>query len=315
MRTHWQVATLGIVAASILLGIPVRGAEANVDWINRINVTVTGDTLQKTGGCNGCPDAGAISRGQIRRGDGYVEFRPGETNTFWFAGLSHGDNGTVFEDIEFAFRFNGAGHADVMESGAYQGGDTTYAAGDLFRVAIVNGRVQYFKNGQLLHTSNKMPQYPLMLDTSLGTVGTTVHDANIVTTDRRTFYDDEGGGATSQSIYLDPRQQWVDTGVWVSRGDRIAVDAFGVVRLSGDPNDTARPAGADSGRRAPGAPFRNESAGALIARIGNSDPIFVGEYRSFVAPVSGRVYLSVNDDYLADNAGEYRVNVSVQPRF
>ena len=61
-----------------------------------------------------------------------------------------------------------------MESGVYQGGDTTYAAGDLFRVAVVNGRVQYFKNGQLLHTSDKTPQYPLMLDAALGSLGTTI---------------------------------------------------------------------------------------------------------------------------------------------
>src|SRR5918999_4223328 len=140
MRTHVRFATLGIVT-SILVGISVRGAEANVDWTNRINVNVVGDTLQKTSGCNGCDDAGAVSRGQIWRGDGYAEFRPGETNTIWFAGLSHGNDGTAFEDIEFAFRFNGAGRADVMESGIYQGGDTTYVVGDLFRIVVVNGRM------------------------------------------------------------------------------------------------------------------------------------------------------------------------------
>ena len=79
---------------------------------------------------------GATSQQQLTAGDGYVQFTVGETNTFWLAGLGHDDEGTGYADIDFAFRFNGAGSADVLENGVYAGGDTPYAAGDVLRVAI-----------------------------------------------------------------------------------------------------------------------------------------------------------------------------------
>lgn len=65
------------------------------------------------------------------------------------------------------------------------------------------------------------------------------------------------------------------------------------------------------GRRAHDAPILNQPAGALIARIGDYGPIFIGDRRSITAPVSGRVYLGVNDDHLAD---AFTVTVAIQPR-
>lgn len=99
-----------------------------------MNAIATGSSLQKTGGCDGCDDAGGASEQQLTAGDGYVEFTVGEMGTFWIAGLSHGNDSTFVNDIDFAFRFNGSGYADVLEGGTYQmGGDTTYAAGDVNR--------------------------------------------------------------------------------------------------------------------------------------------------------------------------------------
>jgi hypothetical protein len=54
-------------------------------------------------------------------------------------------------------------------------------------------------------------------------------------------------------------------------------------------------------------------AGGLIARIGNSAPVHVGDRTTRLrAPSGGRLFLSVNDDHLADNSGEFRVNITVQ---
>ena len=50
-------------------------------------------------------------------------------------------------------------------------------AGDVFRVAVVGGRVQYSRNGLLLRESANVPRYPLLLDTSLGSTSATVRDA------------------------------------------------------------------------------------------------------------------------------------------
>ena len=122
--------------------------------------------------------------------------------------------------------------------------------------------------------------------------------------------------ATSgQIVRVAPKQRWTDSGLDVRVGDRITFDAEGTMELSEGGTDTATPAGAKSGRRAPEAPLRQEVAGGLLARIGESAPLFIGAQRTIQrAPVSGRLYLGVNDDHLDDNNGEYRVSVTIQQR-
>jgi Ca2+-binding EF-hand superfamily protein len=118
--------------------------------------------------------------------------------------------------------------------------------------------------------------------------------------------------ATSgRAIVVDAARGWVDTGIAVSRGDRISIDATGTVTLSGNGSDVADPAGSRTGRRADSAPLRTDPAGALIARINDGAPVLVGNRRTFTAPASGRLYLAVNDDHFPDNAGQFRATVSV----
>jgi Ca2+-binding EF-hand superfamily protein len=135
---------------------------------------------------------------------------------------------------------------------------------------------------------------------------------NVLT--RAEFLDDGRAVSTSgQTIFVDPKNRWTDTGIDVQAGDTVNIDAEGRIQLSTDPNDTAGPAGSVSGRRAARAPLPRTPAGALVARIGNSNVLNVGTNGSLGrVPVSGRLYLGVNDDYLADNTGEFRVNVEVQ---
>ena len=109
-------------------------------------------------------------------------------------------------------------------------------------------------------------------------------------------------------------QEWTDTGITIRAGDTINFDAQGTVRLSNGRNDIAGAGGTLSGRREANAPLPNQVAGALIARIGNSPPLFIGNRRSVRAPFGGRLYLGVNDDYLNDNSGDFQVTVTVQPR-
>ena len=60
--------------------------------------------------------------------------------------------------------------------------------------------------------------------------------------------------------------------------------------------------------------FIGTTAGSLIARIGNGGINTVGDRRSVRANQTGRLYLGVNDDHLADNAGSFRVMVDVRER-
>jgi hypothetical protein len=181
----WKLLRAALVCGTFVC-TPAVGdaADQAVVWINVVNATVSGDVLQKTTGCDGCDDAGATSQQELPSGDGYIEFTVGEMNTFLVAGLSNGNTDTTLADIDFAFRFNGAGWADVLENGVYQlGGDTPYAAGDVFRIAVSGNKVHYIRNGALILESRKAPQYPLLLDASLGTMGATVRNARLGVSD------------------------------------------------------------------------------------------------------------------------------------
>jgi hypothetical protein len=176
-----RLRTLRVAAALAVASYVLLSAEDQaVSWIDAVNVSIVNGSLQKTSGCDGCDDAGAASQQQLIQGDGFVEFTVGEGNTLWAAGLSHGNTDTTYSDIDFAFLFNGGGWAAVFEDGVYQnGGDTPYLPGDVFRVAVAGGKIQYSRNGVMLHESQTAPQYPLMLDASLLTVGATIVNPRI----------------------------------------------------------------------------------------------------------------------------------------
>jgi len=122
------------------------------------------------------------------------------------------------------------------------------------------------------------------------------------------------GRLRGRMVTVDASERWVDTGINVERGNRITLTAEGTVRLSTNGNDISTPAGSATGRRAVNAPLADQIAGALIARIGSSAPIFVGANATIDAPTSGRLYLSVNDDHLLDNTGSYQVTVAAASR-
>lgn len=120
-------------------------------------------------------------------------------------------------------------------------------------------------------------------------------------------------GSSPREVVVPSTQRWFDTGIDVRAGTIIEYQANGTIHMSlNNENDGANPAGAWSGRHADNAPFRDKPAGALIGRIGNGAPIFMGEAGRLNASTSGRLYLSVNDDYLQDNSGEYRVTLTLR---
>jgi Big-like domain-containing protein len=150
----------------------------NVVWTSKVNVTSTGNSLQKTGGCDSCEDAGAISQERIFTPNGYMEFTAAATDKRLYAGLSNGNPGVTVAEIDFALALY-TGYAEVRESEVYRA-DITYTAGDVFRIAVEAGVVKYYKNGQVFHTSTSTPAaYPLLVDTALLSSGATVSNARI----------------------------------------------------------------------------------------------------------------------------------------
>jgi hypothetical protein len=123
-----------------------------------------------------------------------------------------------------------------------------------------------------------------------------------------------GGAQAGQTVRVNSQQRWTDTGLTVRQGDIITFNSSGQIQMSDNGQDLAGAAGAVSRRMAPDAPIKSVFAGALIGQIGGYPPFAIGDQRSITAPVSGRLYLGVNDDYLQDNRGEFSVAVGVQPR-
>ena len=114
------------------------------------NVTATGDSLVKTSGCDGCPDASAVSSGQLS-GSGVVQFVAAESGTLRYVGLGYGGAGTAPGDITFAIRLQN-GVADVRESNTYRT-EVGFTAGDTLSMTLEGGVVRYFKNGGIFYTS------------------------------------------------------------------------------------------------------------------------------------------------------------------
>lgn len=119
-------------------------------------------------------------------------------------------------------------------------------------------------------------------------------------------------GTAGDVVVVDSGVRWTDTGIDVRAGQTLTFDADGQIRMSDSGNDVAVAGGSASGRRAANSPVPSAPAGGLIARIGNRQPVYVGDRRALRAPASGRLYLGVNDDFLGDNEGQYRVTIDVR---
>jgi hypothetical protein len=140
-------------------------------------------------------------------------------------------------------------------------------------------------------------------------------DNNFRDTDRR---DNDRGdsrdarrpsGLREREVSVDSWLGWKDTGVEVRGGQTVYFSASGRVRWG--PNRQDGPAGERNSPRNDARPIPGRPAAALIGRIGDSNEFFfIGEEQGAIRMrSSGRLYLGVNDDYLKDNTGSFRVTV------
>ena len=67
-----------LLGVLVFVGVPLR-ADAGpgygpVTWQDAVNLTVSGASVTKNGGCDGCPDAYAVSGSQSAAQDTYLQF-------------------------------------------------------------------------------------------------------------------------------------------------------------------------------------------------------------------------------------------------
>jgi hypothetical protein len=101
---------------------------------------------------------------------------------------------------------------------------------------------------------------------------------------------------------------WNDTNVEVRPGQEIYFEASGRVRWGRDRNDSA--AGEPNSPANPNRPMPTRPAAALIGKIGreSTDVFFIGaETGPIRMRAGGRLLLGINDDFLPDNSGNFRV--------
>lgn len=115
------------------------------------------------------------------------------------------------------------------------------------------------------------------------------------------------GGMRERAITVSATEPWTDTGVQVRGGQTIYIEASGQVRWGRDRRDG--PAGEKNSPYNQARPLPSRPGAALIGRIGD-DVFFVGDDRGPIrVRGNGRLYLGVNDEYLDDNSGSFRVTV------
>jgi hypothetical protein len=131
--------------------------------------------------------------------------------------------------------------------------------------------------------------------------------------DRRDRRDDSPAGRPSgmreRVVGVDSWLPTKDTGVDVRAGQAVYFSATGRVRWG--PGRQDGPAGERNSPRNDQRPMPSRSAAALIGRVGDGDDyFFIGDDEGPIRMrSSGRLHLGVNDDFLTDNTGSFRVTV------
>lgn len=116
-------------------------------------------------------------------------------------------------------------------------------------------------------------------------------------------------GMRERSVSVDSWVPWSDSGIEVRAGQMVYFTASGRVRWG--PNRQDGPAGEHNSPRNDARPIPGRPAAGLLGRVGDStDVFFIGDDEGPIRMrSSGRLFLGVNDDYLKDNTGSFRVTV------
>jgi hypothetical protein len=163
-RTNSKLILTALVLAALCMAAPLFTGTVTaqaVTWVNGVNVTITGNSVEKTGGVNYTWDASAVSQQQIQDNDGadwYAEFTAPQTGASFFT-VSCQTQGASYAELQIQFGYNGNFTIYESAQNRYAG---THAAGDVFRIARVSGTIKYLKNGTVIHTSIAAPSYPLI---------------------------------------------------------------------------------------------------------------------------------------------------------
>ena len=142
-------------------------------WTSLVKTVATGATLQKTSGCGECFDGGATGTAPVTAG-GSVTFTVSAGHRL-VVGLGADTSASTSYAIDYAFSFWPGGTWEIREKNVYKK-EGAFTAADTFTVAVDGTAVKYYKNGALVYTSGVAATTPLVVDTSLASIGATVQN-------------------------------------------------------------------------------------------------------------------------------------------
>lgn len=115
-------------------------------------------------------------------------------------------------------------------------------------------------------------------------------------------------GLREREVDVQARNAWTDTAISVRAGETVYFSADGRIRWGTDRRDG--PAGENNSPRNANRPIPSRPAAALIGRIGDDAPFFIGDEKGGLRMrSSGQLFLGINDDVLEDNSGSFKVTV------
>ncbi len=159
---------------------------SSITWTHMVNCTATANSLQKTGGANEYDDAHATSAQAALSDDAYVEFTARQNDKERWCGLNNSNAmHQSAGDINYAIKLTNTRKAMVVENGVVKG-KIKYKPGNVFRVAVESGVVNYYKNGSVFYTSTAPPVYPLLVNASLVDEMAAVEEVMILAANRGT---------------------------------------------------------------------------------------------------------------------------------
>lgn len=176
-------------------------SEAEAVYTDLVNAEVDGNTVKRLNG-NWNWNSGAFTTAGIYD-KGYVQTTINQTNKSRIFGLSHANNANnnAISTMEYGIVFQFYGLAEIRESGSYKAYLGQYSLGDIFKIALEDGAVNYYKNGTLLYTSEAAPTLPLKVDLAFQHAGAKLSDIRIVNTTGTTLQAKTDQGEASVTNY------------------------------------------------------------------------------------------------------------------
>jgi len=139
-------------------------------------VTLSGNTLTKTGAVAAWGDADAYSKTGLT-GGAYVSAQAGQTGLYGMFGLnSDPTTGSDYASLDYAWLPSADGHLYIYENGACVGGFGAYTTTDILSVVYEGSSVRYLKNGVLQHTTTTGAGRTFYFDSTLYNPGYTLNN-------------------------------------------------------------------------------------------------------------------------------------------